>query len=146
MKLKPVKQKAVCRTHFIDEAGLNKIHTKATDKRITVWLQLRAEGGRKRKIGVITKSTRTMFITRKREEHLMRKLNGYGFCLWFFQNQTTFNKINLKDDSGGKWEIPVEYLTDSRTGFFLDFKSCGFERQKFLSLEEIEKFKSKMSF
>lgn len=137
MKLKPVKQKAVCRTHFIDEAGLNKIHTKATDKRITVWLQLRAEGGRKRKIGVITKSTRTMFITRKREEHLMRKLNGYGFNRYVLETAKLFDKINLKDEHS-KWEIPVKYILEN--GTFLQFKQVGYEVQQFVSLEQLKKF------
>jgi hypothetical protein len=128
--------------HFIDEAGKNKIQTTTTDKTITIHLQLAGES-RKRKVGTITKSTKTFAISRKRSKHLFIKGNAYGFNEYILANAKLFDKIKLKDEFC-EWKIPVQFILQK--GSYLMFKQQGFEKQLFVSLSQIDEFKTKPNF
>lgn len=133
-------EEPVIRTFFIDDAGKNKLLIKHTDKTITVFIHLESEGTRKRKIGVVTKSTKTISIFRTREEHLFRQGNAYGFNEYVIRNQTSFDKISLFDGVE-YWKFTVDFLL--KNGKYLMFKEQGFERQLFLSLEQLAPYKIK---
>lgn len=137
---KKPRQKAVIRSFWMDDEGLNKVFIKSTDKTITVSLNLKGEGSRKRKIGVITKSTRTLKISRKRYDHLFIKGNAYGFNDYIMRNAKQFDTVALSDEFAD-WKIPREFILEH--GRYYHFLPQGFELQRFLSLEELEPFKVK---
>ena len=130
------------KTIFIDESGKNKIQTTNTPKTITIHLQLAGEA-KKRKIGTITKSTKTISITRKRFKHLFVKANAYGFNAYILSNAKLFDKIKLKDELF-EWKIPVKFILEN--GSYLMFKQQGFEKQLFVTMNQIEQFKAKPNF
>lgn len=131
--------KAKIRTFFIDENGDNKVMIKSTSKTKTVFLLLKGEG-RSRKIGTITLSTKAITIKRKREEHLFRKGNSYGFNSWVLREAQDFHTIMLNDELC-HWRIPVKFILEN--GKYLNFSQNGFELQQFVSLEQIEQFRVK---
>ncbi len=142
----PKQAKVIIREFFIDDDGKNKLITHSTDKTIVIFLQLESEPKRKRKIGVVTKSTRTIKVERKRELHLFKKSCSYGFNDYIFRNAKTFDKIWLFDEYD-HWTFPVSYLMEH--GVFLHFKgesNGGFELQRFLTLtDDLEQFRVKAS-
>jgi len=124
------------RLFFIDDEGGNKLQIKQNDKLIILTLLLKDD--KPRRIGTVTKSTRTIEMKRKRATHLFRKGNAYGFCHYVLNNQTTIDWVRLSDDTETHWKIPVKFILDN--GRFLFFKEQGFEKQLFVSLEELEQF------
>jgi hypothetical protein len=78
-------------------------------------------------------------MKRVRGIHLFKKLNAYGFNDYVLRNQSRVDWIRLSDDLGNHWKIPVNYVLNS--GSYLNFKSQGFELQRFVSLEDLEKFR-----
>jgi hypothetical protein len=134
------KEKPVIREFFMDDVGTNKVISYHFDKRVILYLKLKSET-KKRKIGVITKSTRTMQVTRNLERHLFQKTFSWGFNDYILRNKTLFDKIWLKDNGGYEWVIPVDYILEH--GHYLHFQNQGFERQIFIKLLEIEQFKVK---
>lgn len=137
-KIKKVKSKDVgfvIRQFFIDDD--NYLQIKSNDKLIHLKLKLKED--KLRLIGTVTKSTRTIVMTRKRGIHLYRKINGYGFNHYVLKNAYTFDMIRLSDDTGSHWKIPVSYILEN--GSFLNFQKVGFELQQFVSLEQIEQFR-----
>lgn len=127
----------VHRQFFLDETGLNYLQLKQNDKLIILSLKL---GEYKlRRIGTVTKSTRTIEMKRVREKHLFRKLNSYGFNDYVLRNQTSFDCVRLSDDLNNHWKIPVEYILEK--GTYLNFREQGFELQRFVSLEALEQFR-----
>ncbi len=140
---KPVKRSSpknapVHRQFFLDDEGRNKLHLKTTDKTIALHLQLESEGSRKRKIGVVTKSTKTLVIKRSRSKHLLVKGNAYGFNQHILKEAKTFDTVRLSDEHSD-WKIPVEYILSE--GKHLMFKQQGFELQLFLTLTQLEKYR-----
>ena len=133
---KPKKQ-VVIRNFFIDDEGKNSVVMHQSGKTVVLYLKLESEGKRKRKIGTITKSTKTMKITRNRGKHLFNKMNAYGFNEYILSNAKTFDKIWLKDEFQ-EWKIPVSFILEH--GKYMNFKTQGFELQKFVSLTQIHQF------
>lgn len=129
----------VFKTFFIDDEGHNKLIMKRTEKTKTLYLQLQSYT-RKRRLGVVTISTRTITVRRKYYQHLFRKGNAYGFNEFLLKNTKTFDTINLSDEFSD-WKIPVKFILEN--GKHLNFKQQGFELQLFVSLEQIEQFKVK---
>jgi len=129
-------KKETFRTWFIDDEGGNKLQVKQNDKLIIITLLLK--GDKPRRIGKVTKSTRTIEMKRKRAIHLFRKGNAYGFCYYVLNNQTTVDWVRLSDDMGGHWKIPVKDILEK--GSFLHFKKLNFEKQIFLSLEQLDEY------
>jgi hypothetical protein len=127
------------RKFFIDDSSENYLHIKQNDKIIIVSVKLGSET-KTRRIGRVTKSTKTIEIRRIRDKHLFRKGNSYGFCFYVLKYQDSFDWVRLSDDAGGQWKIPVQYILDN--GSFLNFmNNGGFELQIFLSLEQMAQFK-----
>lgn len=141
--------KPVIRQFFIEDEGLNKIISHHFEKRIVLFLQLKAEGTRKRKLGVITISTKTFQVKRHRENHLYNNGVAWGFNENVLSSGKSFDKIWLIDDWRSKgeptirteWVIPVQFILNPENGFYLHHKQQGFELQKIIKLEEIEQFK-----
>lgn len=104
--------------------------------RIKVFLKLK-NIPEKRYIATCVRSTSTIRMKRDRELHLLRKVNAYGFNYEFLFN-TTFQTVQLADQFDN-WKIPKEYIL--KNGSFLHFQKQGFERQIFLTLEQLEEFK-----
>lgn len=100
-----------------------------------VFLKLTKEK-RQRKLGFIDRAKKTFIITRKREKHLHRKTNSYGFNHHLISKSKTFDKILLKDEFG-EYQFPISKVLDhGRT--FMQFSQQGFELQVFMPLEIIE--------
>ena len=127
------------RTFFLDESSKNYLLIKQNNKIIKVALKLE-NYKKQRHIGTVTKSTRTIEMRRKREKHLFRKGNAYGFNDYILRNSSTFDTIRLSDEQN-HWKIPVKYVLDN--GRYLAFTSVGFELQRFVSLEDLEQFRVK---
>lgn len=132
------KRNVTIRQFYIDEKGEDLLIVKTTDKTRALYLKLLSES-KKRLIGTVTRSTKTIYFKRKRSIHLFRKGNSYGFNHHILANQSTIDWIDLSDDYGGHWKIPVKYVLDN--GKYLHFASCGFETQRFVSLEDLEQFR-----
>lgn len=146
------REKPVIRTFLIDETGGDRIMMKQYEKRTTLYIILKAEGGRKREIGKITKSTKTLKIIRRHSEHYFKAISGYGFNEYVLRTGKSFDKIWLKDEYS-EWKIPVSYIL--KKGQYLDeegnvvkkdinymwFQKQGFELQVFMPLYDIEQFK-----
>jgi hypothetical protein len=151
-KLKSPKIPDVLRTFYINSEHRNSILMVQNDKRTILYLKLAAERNRKRRIGVITKSTKTLKVTRIHAKHYFRKLSGYGFNDYVLRTAISFDKIWLKDDYS-EWKIPVDYILAKGTicdskgqeidkeQHILHFKEKGFERQIFVPLVDIEQFR-----
>ena len=137
-KLVRPKENAVHRSFFLADSTRDKVHIKSTDKKVVVSLQLEAEGGRKRKIGTVTKSTKTMEIKRKRTEHLFRMGNAYGFNEYILREAKLFDTIRLSDEFGN-WKIPVKFILEN--GEHLNFKQSGYELQLFVNILNLEPYK-----
>lgn len=154
------KEKPVIREFFMDDEGWNKVICFHYEKRIILYLKLKSEGGKKRKIGVITKSTKTMQVRRKRTKHLFLKSLSFGFNEYVLNNATLFDKIWIIDKwsewekvvidgreyekevpQKEEWKVPVSFILEN--GHYLFFKDEGFEKQIFIKLDEIEQFRIK---
>jgi hypothetical protein len=103
---------------------------------IIIFLKLKKEK-KKREIGIIYVSQSTLFITRNREKHLFRKNQSYGFNEYIISKATTFEYVRFNDEFISAL-IPRKVILEK--GSYLHFKENGFERQLFLSLEEINKY------
>ena len=85
---------------------------------------------------------RTFRIIKKRLKHLFRKTKSYGFNHYVMSNATKFDHVILMDEYA-TWKIPVKFIIDN--GKFMEFSGKGFEKQIFLTLNEIEQFKTEKS-
>tara|TARA_R110000868_G_scaffold36781_5_gene130241 strand:- start:341 stop:739 length:399 start_codon:yes stop_codon:yes gene_type:complete len=126
-------------TKQISDSSGNKIIASNNGERIKVLLKLNAEL-RCRLLGYVNIKSKTIKIIRKKELHLLRKNNSYGFNHTLLADAKMFNKILLKDEFNS-WSIPTQFILDN--GKFLFFKEQGFEKQIFVSLEELNQFKTK---
>jgi hypothetical protein len=117
----------------------NKIIASSNGDRIKVLLKLNTEI-RSRLLGYINIKSNSIKIIRKKELHLMQINNSYGFNHTLLADAKTFNKILLKDEFNS-WSIPTQFILDN--GKFLFFKEQGFEKQIFISLEQLNQFKTK---
>ena len=114
----------------------------ATDKGnvITLALKLKSEK-RRRQIGQITKSTRTLHLIRKRDGgHLHILSNSYGFNYTIIEIAQTFDFISIQDEYK-RWKITREDLLSIKN--FLFFKNQGFELQTFISLDKLDELTEK---
>jgi hypothetical protein len=114
----------------------NKVTTKNDGKVLHVFLKLVAEE-KEKNIGFITEDDQTFHIKRNRTKHLFRKSSAYGFNHMILEKTKRFYHIRLTDEFN-VWLIPVKFILAN--GFFLDFLQQGFEKQIFVTLEQIKKF------
>ena len=126
-------------TKQISDSAGNKIIASNNGDRIKVLLKLNSEL-RSRLLGYVNIKSKSIKIIRKKEVHLLYKNNSYGFNHTLLADAKTFDKILLKDEVNA-WKIPTQFILDN--GKFLFFKEQGFERQIFVSLEQLNQFKTK---
>lgn len=123
----------------IDECG-NEIRVyKDADRApdvLELRLFIRAEN-KERKLGLISKQSRTLFINRDRTKHLHYKSNSYGFNYMLLNDAQAFDVVVLRDDVA-TYRVPREQLL--KHGEFLYFKQQGFERQIFVTLAILDAF------
>lgn len=93
-----------------------------------------------RKIGVLDRKDRMLYVERNREKHLFKKGNAYGFNEKVIRDAKAFDHVMLHDEYGD-YKIPREEIL--KKGEHLFFKEQGFELQIFLSLREIKKHQVK---
>lgn len=134
------KDEFVHRKFFIDDTSKNYILIKQNSKIIVIFLKIDADN-KIRRIGRVTKSTRTIEMRREMHKHLFRKGDAYGMNDYVLRYQTSFDWVRLSDDMGNHWKIPVSFILDEKNGFYLEFLGIGFEKQKFISLRELEQFR-----
>lgn len=103
----------------------------------SIFLNLKSEN-KSRQIGVLYTKDRVLHITRNRAKHLFRKNNSYGFNEHIIRTAILFDRVILTDEFS-VFDIPRSVILEK--GTYLDFKSNGFEKQIFLSLEIIEQYK-----
>jgi len=96
------------------------------------------EDNRKRHIGVLNKAAKVLSMKRDRKRHLHYKSNSYGFNYQVLSQGTKFNKILIRDNVES-FLVPLEFLLEK--GRFLYFKQQGFERQIFITLDELKEHK-----
>lgn len=121
---------------IIDDEG-NYIIANKGEKVISLSIKLQSESY-KRKIGRIDIQERILYIERKREKHLLRKLGAYGLCYKIIQDGKTFDWVRLSDNYE-EWKIPRSFLLEAKCLHFVG--NGGFELQVFISLENIKQFK-----
>lgn len=124
------------RMFYLDDME-NYLRIKSNDKLIQLSLKLKSEK-KLRRIGTVTKSTKTIDIKRKRGKHLHIKSNSYGFNYEVLDNKKSFDTVRLSDEISD-WKIPLSFIMEN--GSFLFFKQQGFERQIFVTLEQIEPYR-----
>lgn len=117
-----------------DNAG-NKIYV-TSNNRIYVY---NAQEKRDRLIGTISPQTKTISVRRK-PHHLHFKTNSYGFNEIMISTAHICDTIKLSCPYG-TYKIPIQKIIDN--GFYLHFKSQGFEKQIFVSIENISQYKIK---
>lgn len=111
----------------------------ADEKDGYLYITLHLKGSKRgRAIGRVRLADRVLEVERKREKHLMRKANSYGFNEYVLRQAKTFDKIELKDDYG-TYLFSRQLVIDM--GKYLHFKEEGFEKQLFLSLNIITNHK-----
>ena len=133
------KKNIVFTTYLYEDESNNRLLVRSSDTKAIIFLKLQSED-RKRKIGVVTKSTKTIRMKRTRTLHMFQRYNAYGFNEYVLRTAKTFDKVWLYDEYED-WKIPVEYIL--KNGIYLHFNEQGFELQKFLSLNDMEQFRVK---
>jgi|JI10StandDraft_1071094.scaffolds.fasta_scaffold112455_1 translation elongation factor P/translation initiation factor 5A len=126
------------RMFYMDDME-NYLRIKSNDKLVQISLKLKSEK-KLRRIGTVTKSTKTIDIKRKRGKHLHIKSNSYGFNYEVLNNKKSFDTVRLSDEISD-WKIPLDFIM--KNGKFLYFLQQGFEKQIFVTLEQIEPYRVK---
>ena len=114
----------------------NKIIIEQTGKVRHIYLQLKKES-RRRRIGTINMVERRLYVNRRRGVHLLIKANAYGFNDYILKNGRLFDHILLTDETG-VWNIPVKNILAD--GKYLWFNKVGFEKQIFVTLEQLREY------
>ena len=107
-----------------------------------IYLNLK-EDNRKRLLGRLELDSKTLYVKRNRERHLHYKSNSYGFNYLIIKNGTKFNKVVIADNIE-TFTIPKDDILEK--GRFLFFKQQGFERQIFISLDDLQEYKTTTVF
>lgn len=118
-----------------DDYG-NLLITKNNGKRILLTLKLVSEK-KFRRIGTINLEQRVIDIRRKRSKHLFNRNESYGFNYKLLADAKLFDNIRLTDEHQ-TWKFPKQFVLDE--GSFLHFKKEGFERQIFVTLQQLSQY------
>lgn len=83
--------------------------------------------------------TRTFYCKRNEAKHLHRKSKSFGFN-WTILSDTflSVENVYIIVDDTDHYQIPLKLIQDY--GSFLNFKSQGFELQRFMSFELIKRY------
>jgi hypothetical protein len=90
-----------------------------------------------RKLGLVDKEKRTLYISRDRSKHLLTSNNSYGFNYLLLNEAKTFDIVLIRD-SVSAFRVPRSVLLNK--GEFLFFKTQGFEKQIFVPLSVLDSF------
>lgn len=101
-----------------------------------IYLSLHGEN-RSRLIAVIRKSNDDLFMSRNYEKHRLRKADAYGFNYEVLKRARIVKFISLRDDYH-LYRIPISIILDLKN--FLHFKQKGFEKQLFMTFEQMREF------
>lgn len=123
------------KTHTIEDGSGNRLIATHNDSIINLSLLL--ADGKSRSIGQIDKATRTLRLIRSRSKHLMRVNNSYGINYYLIENGKAFDKVQIVDEQNS-WLVSKDYLIENCTT--MNFKTQGFELQKFISLDKLNSF------
>jgi hypothetical protein len=123
------------KTHTIEDRSGNKLIASHKDSIINLSLLL--TDGKKRAIGQIDKASRTLRLIRSRSKHLMRVNNSYGINYYLIENGKLFDKVQIVDEQN-TWIVSKDYLIEHCTT--MNFKTQGFELQKFISLDKLNSY------
>jgi len=103
-------------------------------------IRLKIKGrNRVRKLFFIHKPLNLIYCERKRKKHLHIKSDSYGFNWDVLIKAKIIENVLLKDELG-MYLIPIKIIKDA--GQFMHFTKQKFELQIFLSIEEINKYKT----
>jgi hypothetical protein len=92
---------------------------------------------RRRRLGTVTGEVITM--KRNPSKHLLRVANAYGFCYELLATAKKAKVIRLMiQGTKDFYHITIKDILEH--GDFLFFKKQGFEKQIFLTLEQLEKY------
>ncbi len=122
--------------HTERDAAGNMLQATSYPDTIEMYLHLVSEK-HPRHIGTIDKARRYFFANRTRGIHLHYKSGSYGFNYEFLSKAKMFDFVCLSDELQA-WKIPVSFILEKKN--FLHFKKEGFEKQIFVTLEEIAQF------
>ncbi len=124
-----------------DENG-NLIIIRRNPKRVILSLKLVNEK-KYRRVGEINKQQRVMTVRRTKKFHLLRAADSYGFNHQILKDAHTFDFVRILTDEA---EYKIPRLTILDIGDFLWFKHQGFEKQIFLSREQLSHYKREVKF
>jgi hypothetical protein len=103
-----------------------------------IYLNLISEN-RYRKLGVISEDGTVITMRRNPDKHLLRVASAYGFCYEFLKTARAVKVVRLMlIGTKDFYHITVKDLL--KYGDFLFFKKQGFEKQIFLTLEQLERY------
>lgn len=92
---------------------------------------------RRRRLGIIEGDV--IIMRRDPKKHLLRVANSYGFCYELLATAKKLKSIKLIIvGTNDFYHIAIEDVL--KYGDFLFFKTQGFEKQIFLTLEQLEKY------
>ena len=94
---------------------------------------------RRRRIGTISETEHNVIVMRRDpKKHLLKVANAYGFCYEFLATARIIKVVRLMIVGGDFYHILIKDIL--KHGDFLFFKKQGFEKQIFLTLEQLEKY------
>lgn len=118
---------------FTDE---NDIQTNAN-----LYLKLKSED-KHRQLGIVDFQKRTFYCKRNSKKHLHYQSDSYGFNWNILQDPFLgIDYVHLTVDEENRYLISKTVISD--LGKFLNFKSQGFELQKFVSNKILRKYNLK---
>ena len=94
---------------------------------------------RRRKIGTLAEDDTLVIMRRNPEKHLLRVANAYGFCYEFLATAKKVKVVRILI-LGTKDFYHINVSDLLAIGDFLFFKKQGFEKQIFVTLEQLEKY------
>lgn len=124
--------------HILTDDVGNKLKIMRGTRTIIIKLILKGET-RERNIGTVDVNKKELLVSRIRSKHLHIKSNSYGFNYYLLSAAKTFNTVRITDGVE-QYVVPLKELIDN--GKFLYFKQQGFEKQIFVPLAVLEKYKT----
>lgn len=105
---------------------------------------LLSERGESRVIGLFDPQSGILEVERDPQRHLFRKGNAYGINDEMLRLSRVCHTLRISLISGRgrsrrlvkRFDVPIEWALEN--GRYLNFKQQGFERQIFLSMEQLE--------
>ncbi len=103
-----------------------------------IYLDLKLSQGRRR-LGKIDEKKESLITKRVYDRHLFRMANSFGFNSELLRTAEIIKYVIVKTDKEETFAIPIETLF--KLGSYLHFKKQGFERQIFITIDDLKNFK-----